>query len=58
MGFFNWLFGRKSSDGENKELLSEANATIDQLKQELAMARQSQGDYGESRNKEVEAKYK
>ena len=35
MGFFNWLFGSKSSDGENKKLLSEANATIDQLKQEL-----------------------
>lgn len=58
MGFFNWLFGRKSSDGENKKLLSEANATIDQLKQELAMARQSQGDNGEARTKEVEAKYK
>ena len=58
MGFFNWLFGRKSSDDENKKLLSEANATIDQLKQELAMARQSQGDNDEVRTKEIEAKYK
>ncbi len=58
MGFFNWLFGKKSSDDENKKLLSEANATIDQLKQELAMSRQSQGDNGEARTKEVEAKYK
>lgn len=58
MGFFNWLFGRKSSDGETKKLLSEANETIEQLKQELAKVRQSQGDNGEARTKEMEAKYK
>lgn len=58
MGFFNWLFGKKSSDDENKKLLSEANRTIEQLKQELAKAKQSQGDNGEARTKEMEAKYK
>ena len=58
MGFFNWLFGKKSSDDENKKLLSEANRTIEQLKQELAKARQSQGDNGEARTKKMEAKYK
>lgn len=58
MGFFKRLFGKNPSDDENQKMLSEATETIEQLKRELAIAKQSQGDASEARNKEVETKYK
>lgn len=58
MGLFNWLFGKKSSNEENEKLLSEANETIEQLKLDLAKAKQSQSEKDGTQIKEVEAKYK